>query len=718
MKASYGYCKVPTILQMEVTECGAACLAMILAYYGRYIPLEQLRLETDVARDGISFQNIINAAELHNLEGTGHGRDKIETLAMSRLPAIIWWEQNHFVVFEGIRGKYAYINDPAYGRRKLSLSELANGYSGRVLEFSPCEGFIKVKKREQLLSSLLKRMQDYTGLLLKLFYIGLLLVFPGILLAVLSQVFMDDVLGKGFVDWLARLLAFFTLALSLKIGMTAYRSLLLQKMECYIQKESVERFIRHLFSLPIRFFEQRYTGDLVDRIDNDIEINDFLVSDLARTVVNFISACFFLVILISYSPVMTLIGLINISICLIVMLVCGHYMTNERIRQQISEANYLSTVDTGIEIIDTIQASSLETQYLNRIMDRRASVVALDQKFSRVQQIIGILPEALGNITDIIILLVGGHMVIEGNMSMGMLLGFNAMYDMMCQPVNELASFFSNLQHLKASLRRVNDIYRYPTEKKSSTGEKGNRLTGHVELENVVFGYSLNKSPTIKGISVSINAGESLAFVGFSGCGKSTIARLISGLYQPQSGTICFDGIPVEKLSSEQLQSSISIVGQNEAWFSGSIKDNLTMWNDSIPFPEIKKAAEDACISDFIENKTTAGYFTNLSEQATMISGGELQRLKIARALVTNPSILILDEATSALDPCIEEQVMNNIKRRGCTCIIVAHRLSTIRDCTRIAVIDNGQIVQIGKHSELLDEPKEGNLYHLLVQNK
>ena len=716
MSFSCGYRKVPTVLQMEATECGAAALAMILAYYGRHIPLEQLRLETDVSRDGVNAMSIKHAAEHHCLEGHGYSRNLNSLLKMSA-PSIIFWEYNHFVVFEGVKGNCAYINDPAFGRRKLTLKELEEGYSNVVLTFSPKEGFTKTKEKKGWIGDLLQRLDGYGALIFKLFYVGLLLVFPGILIAVLSQFFMDDILGKGFFDWLTRVLVFIALALILKTGLTVYRSLLLQKMECHIQKESVKTFIDHLFSLPIRFFEQRHTGDLVERINNDIEISDFLISDLARTVVNIVSAIMYLIILFLYSPAMTLVGLINIIICIGVLVVCGRYTTNEKIRQQIAEAKLLSTACTGVDIIDTIQASGLEDSYTKKLLDQQASVVALEQKMNRFQQIMGMLPEVVGNIADIAILFIGGYMVIEGNMTMGMLLGFNTMYDMMCQPVNELTSFFSKLQQLKASLHRVTDIYRYPSERKSNSFSKGKeKLEGYIELKHVAFGYSVHKEPIIKDISISIDIGESLAFVGSSGCGKSTVARLIGGLYKPHSGLICFDHIPVEELELERIHSSVSMVSQNTALFSGSIRDNIAMWDRSIPLGEIRRAAADACIDDFISSLPN-GYNHDLTENATNLSGGQRQRIEIARALVTNPTILILDEATSALDPITEETIMNNIKRRGCTCVIVAHRLSAIRDCSKIAVVDNGAIVQVGSHEELLKQSKEGNLYYSLVQN-
>ena len=690
---------------MEATECGAASLAMVFGYYGKFLPLEQMRIETGVSRDGCNAGNIMRAAKRYGLECKGF-RKEPDALKEIETPCSIHWNFNHFVVFEGFKGDYAYINDPAVGRRKLTFEELDDAFTGVVLTFRLTPAFEKEKKKNTAFAMLQSRLNGQYGILFKLFYIGLLLVFPGLILPVLSQMFIDDILLRGYTDWITKILVFMGGLILMKAGLTYYRSLLLQKLCSKMTLTSGLSFLAHMLRLPMHFYDQRYAGDLVDRMQNNTEVSQFLAGDLAETVLNIFVAVFYLVILFLYSPLMTFIGLLNVAVCVAVVLLSRKVISNASIKQQLSAGKLYGAVCAGVSITDTLKASGAESEYVSRVLGHQAKAAALVQEQSRFQQMINAIPGAMGNITDVLHLLVGGILVINGRLTMGMLLAFCALFDSFAQPVNELVGFAQKIQKLNASINRVEDVLKYPqderyAEEKVSAGRK--KLSGEIELQAVSFGYSKLKPALIEDFSFRLNSGESIAFVGPSGCGKSTVSKMVSGLYRPWTGQILVDGIPMERIPKANLTASIATVSQNITLFTGSIRDNLTMWNTAILEEDMIAAARDACIHDFIIS-CPGGYDYQLTENAANISGGQRQRLEIARALATKPSILVMDEATSALDPIVEKKIMDNIRRRGCTCVIVAHRLSTIRDCNQIVVMRNGKIIQRGSHNALMQE--------------
>ncbi len=708
------YAKTPTILQMEATECGAASLAMIFAYYGKFLPLEQMRIETGVSRDGCNAANIMRAAKRFGLNCHGY-RKETEALRELPMPCIIHWDFNHFVVLEGFRGKYVYLNDPAIGRRKLTYGELDDSFTGVVLTFEKTENFTKEKKKGHTVEFIFTRVKGHTPVLLKLFYIGLLLVFPGIVLPVLSQVFVDDVLGQGYTDWLIRLLVFMGACLLLKETLTYYRSLLLTKLQSKMSLVGGYRFLSHMFKLPIAFFDQRYTGDLVSRMDNNDDINGFLAGDLAETALNILIALFYLVILFLYSPALTAIGLVGMTFMIVITLIANKSIANSTMKLQMAGGKLYGAICAGLSITDTIKASGLEMEYTNRLLGHQALNASQEQKLKRFQQVIGAIPDAIGRIMDVMILLVGAALVIHGNFTTGMLVAFNSLFDSFCEPINKLVGFFESMQVLKSNISRVDDIERYPQDEElnsSSLPIQKAKLTGNIVLRDVSFGYSSLKPPIVEGFSFELKSGETIAFVGPSGCGKSTMSKIISGLYHAWSGEVLFDGQQISKIHPRVKQASIATVSQNIVLFSGTIRDNLCMWNPAVLEDDIVAAAKDACIHDFIVQQP-GGYNYVLEENGSNLSGGQRQRLEIARALATNPTILIMDEATSALDPIVEKNIMDNIRRRGCTCVIVAHRLSAIRDCSQIVVMNKGHIIQRGTHESLM---QEDGFYRIFVK--
>ena len=709
------YAKTPSIYQMEATECGAASLSMIFAYYGKNMPLEKMRIETGVSRDGCNAKNIMRAGKKYGFEVKGF-RKSLDNLLKLKPPCIIHWNFNHFVVYEGQKGKNYYINDPAMGRRKLTYEELDDAFTGIVLTFEKKKEFRKSKKERTLFSFIKTRLRGQYSSITALIGIGLLLVFPGMVIPVFSQVFIDDILLGGNTDWMTAFLAIMAFTMLFQAVLTLYRSLLLLKLQNKMSMISAHKFLYHMFRLPMNFFDQRYAGDLAERVENNNNVSNFLVGDLAETMLNIFVACFYLILMLSYSPMLTLIGIAGIAINMTLVKASSTVIANSTMKMQQDQGKLVGAVFAGLNITSTLKAAGAENEYISRILGYYAKTIRMEQKLGSVQQYLNAIPEVFNGIADILVLMMGGILVIRGNMTAGMLIAYTSLLGSFVAPVNKLVEFIQKIQTLKADMNRVEDIMRYEEDEKFQTKGKKitmtEKLSGDVELEGISFGYSILEKPLVEDFHFHLPSGSSIAFVGASGCGKSTVSKIVSGLYIPWSGEIYMDNIPARDIPKEILSSSVSTVSQSITLFSGTIRDNLTMWNKSILEEDMIQAAKDACIHDIITKKPGA-YEYVLTEGGDNMSGGQRQRLEIARALVTNPTVLIMDEATSALDPLVEKQIMDNIKRRGCTCVIVAHRLSAIRDCDEIIVMEHGKIVQRGSHEELLSQPGH---YQKLVQ--
>ncbi len=709
------YAKTPTVYQMEATECGAASLSMVMGYFGRHMALEQLRIETGVSRDGCNAKNILRAARKFGLKAAGY-RKSLEGLLECTPPCIIHWIFNHFAVREGVKGEYAYINDPAMGRRKLTMEDIDDCFTGIVLTFELTESFERTKQKKTLLSFVKIRLKGQYASLTALFSIGLCLVFPGLVIPVFSQVFIDDIMLGGNTKWMTAFLTVMGFTVLFKAFLTFYRGMLLEKLQNKMALVSAHDFLSHMFRLPISFFDQRYSGDLAERVENNNNVSTFLAGDLAETVLNILVAAFYLILLLTYSPVLTLIGIVSVIFNIAVVKFSSDSIGNTAMKMQQDMGKMMGAVFAGLNITSTLKASGAENEYVGRIQGYYAKTILLEQELGKKQQVLNVIPEIAGDVSNVLVMMAGGVLVINGNMTAGMLVAYTSLLGSFIEPVNQLVGFIQRIQTLKADISRVEDIMKYEEDEKFKAGEiipMTAKLTGEIELRDISFGYSILEKPLVEDFNFHLPCGSSIAFVGASGSGKSTVSKIVSGLYTPWSGEVLMDGVNSRRIPKAVISSSVSTVSQSITIFSGTIRDNLTMWNRNILDEDMIKAAKDACIHDVITTKPGAYDFV-LAEGGTNLSGGQRQRLEIARALVTNPSILIMDEATSALDPIVEKEIIDNIKRRGCVCIIVAHRLSAIRDCDEIIVMDRGKIVQRGTHTEL--SRKEGH-YQRLIQN-
>ena len=710
------YVKTPTVYQMEATECGAASLSMIFGYFGRYMSSEKMRIETGVSRDGCNAGNLMRCAKKNGLECHGY-RKETGSLIKTEPPCIIHWNFNHFVVFEGIKRGYAYINDPAQGRRRLSLDELDEAFTGIVLTFKPTDKFEKQPENNTIFGFMKDRLSGRGGTVLKLLLIGLLLVIPGLAIPAVTRFILDNMNMNGDMRRLNAAIVFMATFVMVKVFLSFYRGRVLICLQNKMILQSAYEFVSHLLRLPISFFEQRYAGDLADRVENNNNVNNFLSGELAECVLNLIISVFYLTLMILYSPILTLIVLCSAAVSALTLKLGAQYLSDISMKTRRDNGKLTGALCSGLNIISTLKATGAENEYATRILGYFARNISAEQKTNRFQQVITVIPQVMSAVTSIIILAVGGISVMNGNMTIGMLAAFSALADGFEKPVESLVGFVRRIHIIKADIARVEDVYKYKEDEKfggtADTKVKMAKLSGETEVKNISFGYSILDEPLIKDFSFKLKSGESIAVIGMSGCGKSTVSKILSGLYRPWSGEVLFDGKSIDKIPKEVLAASVSCVSQEPRIFSGTIRENLTMWNSGILESDMIKAAKDACIHDVITQKDGA-YDYKLSEGGMNLSGGQRQRLEIARALVTNPSVLILDEATSALDAIVEKKILDNIKKRGCTCLVVAHRLTAIRDCDSIIVMDKGRAVQKGSHRELA---AQGGLYADMIKN-
>ena len=596
------------------------------------------------------------------------------------------------------------------------MEELTDGFSGVVLTFSPGEGFTRQRRQHRTLPFLRERLKGQRGSLLRLLCVGLLMMLPGVAAPLLSGVFVDDVLQAGRTGWLGQLLLMLALCLLLRQGLVFYRACLLSRWRAHLSLLTGRQLLERMLRLPIAFFDQRYASDLVGRMRANEAVCDFVAGDLTEQLLNLLTALCCLALLCLYSVPLTLLCLGVTGLSLLAAWLAGRRVEDASQRLRIGETNLYNALCGSVAAVQSIKAGGAEQSCTDRLLGHQAVTARQEERLSRTQGLLSALPEALGQLTAVLLLLLAAPGLVSGELTVGGLVAFELLYACFRQPVEAMLGSFGRLQRLRSDVLRVDDIDRYPLPEAETPDERRadrlhGKLSGQLELREVSFGYSPMGPRVIGGLSFTVESGGSVALVGASGCGKSTVGKLISGLYAPLSGQVLFDGLPASTIPRRILNASISTVSQQATLFTGTVRENLTMWNGAVLEEDMIGAARDACIHEDIL-RLPGGYDFRLTEGGANLSGGQRQRLQIARALVTNPSILVLDEATAALDTLTERRVMENLRRRGCTCVIAAHRLSTIRDCGQILVLEDGAAVQRGDHESLL---KEDGLYRALV---
>ena len=713
-----GHVKVPVVMQMETLECGAASLAMVMAYYGKWVPLEQVRLDCGVSRDGSRAKNILVAARNHGFTANAFRCEVSALKTKVTYPCIIHWNFNHFVVLNGFSAKFAWINDPARGEVKVPMEEFDHSFTGICLQMAPGENFEPSGKRKSTFAFARKRLTGAGPAVVFVMLSAVIGYLFGIINPVFSRFFMDRLLTGENRELLMPFLGLMALMAVAQIAAAWVEAINSLKINGKMDLEGSSTYMWKVLRMPMAFFSQRMSGDILQRQGTNASIAGTLVKTFAPLLLNTIMMIFYLVVMLRYSVTLTLVGIVTIILNLLV----SQYISKKRVNltrvQMRDNGKLAATTVSGIQMVETIKSSGAENGFFQKWAGYQASVNSSKTKFARMNEFLGLIPSLLSALASSAVLVLGVWLGMQGQFTLGMIISFQGFLSSFMAPAMTLVSATQSIQEMRTDMERVEDVMQYPsdpncTDAPLTDGETYEKLTGEVELRDVSFGYSRLEKPLIEHFSMHLKQGSRVAFVGPSGCGKSTLSKLISGLYQPWSGEILFDGKPISAIDRSVFTGSVAVVDQDIMLFEDTIADNIKMWDNTIKDFEMIYAAHDAQIYDDIIARD-GGFYGELIEGGKDLSGGQRQRLEIARVLAQDPSIIIMDEATSALDAKTEYELVKSVKERGLTCIVIAHRLSTIRDCDEIIVLDKGHVVERGTHDELY---AKGGVYTELISN-
>lgn len=705
-----GVAKTPMVMQMEAAECGAASLSMVLAYYGKWVPLEQVRLDCGVSRDGSNAKNIYKAAMRYGLKAKAYRFEIASLMEKAAYPCMIHWGFNHFVVLNGFHRKGAVLNDPARGCITVSMEEFDENYTGICLLFEPGEDFTPGGSKKSVIDFAKQRLEGARAAFLFVAVTTVIAALIGILQPVFSRIFIDRLLNGEKGAWLTFFLFGVTSLAVAQFVIAWLTAVYLLKIQGKFAIVANSKFMWHVLKLPMEFFSQRMAGDIAMRQRANQDVASLLVKTFAPLAMNFVMMVFYLAIMLRYSLTLTCIGMASILINVWLAAVISAKRINVTRVLMRDQGKLDGVTYTGIEMIETIKSSGIDNGFFEKWSGIQASVNAQRGDYAKLDGYLGTLPALVASVSDILILVLGAHFIIRGEFTIGMLLAFQGFVQSFREPAQMLVTAGQQLQEMRTNMERIQDVMEYPAEEKYQRDmrfaeeEEGeyDKLGGSVELRGVTFGYSRLDEPLISDFSLSIKQGQRVALIGASGCGKSTISKLVSGLYEPWSGEILFDGKPISKINRQVFAGSLAVVDQDIILFEDTIANNIKMWDSTIEDYEMILAARDAQLHEDIMLRD-GGYQYRILEGGKDFSGGQRQRMEIARVLAQDPTIIIMDEATSALDAKTEYDVVNAIKDRGITCIVIAHRLSTIRDCDEIIVMDHGKIIERGTHDTLME---------------
>ena len=716
-----GIADVPVIMQYENQESGAVSLSMVLGYYGKWLAGGKVKEDVGPCRDGANAYHIAKAAQSYGLNADVQKIKSDEFFQKASFPCIVHWQYTHFLVVKGVKKGDVYINDPKKGDYRISKKAFEERYTGFCIFFSPSESFKPEGHRKTLTEFIKERLNHMSAalffVLLTTFLISMLTIFR----QGMSRLFVDRLMTGEYKSWEKPFLYLLSALTIIDLIVQAIKAYYMNRINGKISVVSSTSYMWHVLKMPLSFFSSRLTGDINFRKKLNVEVAGKLVTIFGPLVLQIVMMILYLGIMVSYSVILAIIGVASVLVNAIIGRVIAIKITRITREQMTSNGIMGGTLSAGIQMIETIKASGAENGYFELWSGYQANVVAQQNKANKVNQHLGMVPQIVSGLTGNLVLIVGALLIMNGHFTPGSLMAFQGILTLFTAPANALIGFRKDLQEMHANMERIDDVmeteeditWKKRAEKKSAD-ETYSKLSGQLTMKDVSFGYSRLDDPLIENFNLDLKPGKSVAFVGPSGCGKSTLAKLISGLYQPWNGTISFDGKQLLDIDNSVFRGSLAVVDQDIILFEDSIENNIKMWDNTIENFEMILAARDAQIHYDIM-KREDGYRHRLAPEGKDFSGGERQRLEIARVLAQEPTIIILDEATSALDAKTEFDVVKGIKDRGITCIVIAHRLSTIRSCDEIIVLDHGHVMERGTHNELL---KKDGLYAELVKSE
>ena len=709
-----GVAKVPVVMQLEALECGAASLCMILAYYGKWIPLEKVREDCGVSRDGSNARNVLIAARSYGMEAHGYRFEPEALRENGSFPCIIHWNFNHFVVLDGFRGGRAYLNDPARGSYSVSMEIFDESFTGICLQMTPTEEFVPSGKPKSMLSFAARRLKGSGPVIV---FTALTCVFSMLIRMIhpaFSRVFTDRLLTGTDPGWLVPFLILLAVFSLVQIVMSALQAVYSLRISGKMAVVGNATYMWKVLRLPLKFFSQRMAGDIQNRQSANASIAETLINTLAPLVLDVFMLVFYLVVMLRYSLLLTVVGLFSLAADAVVSAVISKKRINLTRVSMRDSAKLSSATVAGINMIETIKSAGAENGYFKKWVGYQASVNTQQVRFQKLNAYLGLIPGLVSALAGNAVLILGVWLTMQGRFTVGMIMAFQGFLSNFMAPAQTLISAGQTLQEMRTQMERVDDVMEYPEDNVLGEGPEDTeyqKLSGRVEMKHVVFGYAPLGQPLIKDFNLTLEPGKTVAIVGGSGCGKSTVSKLLSGLYRPWEGEILFDGKPLSDIPSAVFRGSLAVVDQDIILFEDTVANNIRMWDSSIEDFEVILAAKDAQIHDDIVQRP-GGYQYRLNEGGKDFSGGQRQRLEIARVLAQDPTIIIMDEATSALDARTEYEVVKAIRDRGITCIVIAHRLSTIRSADEIIVMDHGEIMERGTHKQLMEN---SDLYRQLV---
>lgn len=708
--------RTPIVQQMERTECGAACLGIVLGYFGRWVGLDQLRIDCGVSRDGSRAGNMVRAADLYGLQTEGHRVPAAETRSLPG-PFVAFWGGNHFVVVETASRAHVRINDPAIGRRRLTWAEFERGYAGVVLTFTKGPSFATGGAKPSVMAALAARLRGSGRVLAFVMLASAALAIPGILAPNFTKLFTDYYLQRKYDDWLEPILLAMAGAALIQGFITWMQQTSLLRMEVRIAVSGCAAMMRRLVRLPISFFGQRSPSELAVRATQPESLAQLIGGNLGTAALGLPSIVFFGAVMIMFDPVLASVSIGIALIDMAALALTARTLAERNQAVMIQQTRMTAAGAGGLRMIAEYKSSGSESLLFDRIAGLKARQENLNAGFVKARYALLAVPVAVQGLSMAALLTVGGLRVMSGGITEGVLLAFQALVSSFVGPFSQLVSMGQQLQNARSYATQIDDALHQPESPEFAASpaippaRSLAQTVGALDMTGLTFGYARLEAPLLRSFDLSIAPGEWLAIVGRSGSGKSTLARLLSGMEHPWSGEVRMDGVPMDSMPRAVLRQALAVVDQSVVIFEGSIRDNIAMWDPTMSDEAIIGAAKLAGIHDFITSRP-GGYEAKLTEDGANLSGGQRALIDLARAIAVRPSVLVLDEATAALDAVTEAEVMENLRQLGCTVVVIAHRLSTVRDAGRIVAMDAGRIVESGTHDQLM---RQRGLYHDLV---